>query len=167
MQNVQRIFWLSLLIGLVIAAASPAWAQEPADIERAEVQLALHEMKLQAERMETEIHHQNRTRELEIEAREVEIELMRAEVEECVDCADEDCDEKAAGFFFFLLCLVANILMAVWVYLDNRSRDAGQGIWIIITLLSGFFGALVYAVIRLGDLGKPAPRSSAARKSSN
>jgi hypothetical protein len=64
--------------------------------------------------------------------------------------------------------LIANILMAVWVYTDNRRRETGYGMWIAITVLVGFFGALVYAVIRLADTAATAPaaptRSSAARK---
>ena len=57
-----------------------------------------------------------------------------------------------------LLVAVVHILMAIWVYADNRKRGAGYGLWIVITLLSGFFGALVYAVIRLGDLAPSGSR---------
>ena len=37
-------------------------------------------------------------------------------------------------------------------YVDIRSRKAGSGLWVVITLLAGFFGALIYAVVRLGDM---------------
>ncbi len=52
------------------------------------------------------------------------------------------------------LCLVVHILIAIWVYQDIRQRNAGSGLWIVIALLTGLLGALVYAVARLGD--KPA-----------
>jgi hypothetical protein len=44
--------------------------------------------------------------------------------------------------------------MAVWVYKDIRARECGSGIWVAVALLAGLFGALVYAVVRLGDSGK-------------
>lgn len=53
-----------------------------------------------------------------------------------------------------MLCAVVHILAAVWVFQDIRARGAGSGIWIVIVLLAGLLGALVYAVVRLGDVKK-------------
>ena len=50
------------------------------------------------------------------------------------------------------MCLVVHILVAVWVFQDIRKRGTGSGIWIVIALISGLLGALVYAVVRLGDV---------------
>jgi len=50
-----------------------------------------------------------------------------------------------------LVILVVNILVAVWVYMDIRQLNRGSGLWIVIALLTGLLGALVYAVVRLGD----------------
>ena len=55
---------------------------------------------------------------------------------------------------FMFICFIVHILLAIWVYGDIRRRNTGSGIWIIITLLTGLLGALVYAIVRLGD--KPA-----------
>ena len=52
------------------------------------------------------------------------------------------------------LCIVVHILVAVWVFQDIRSRGTGSGIWIVIALIAGLLGALVYAVVRLGDAKK-------------
>jgi len=41
--------------------------------------------------------------------------------------------------------------MAIWVYKDVREQENGNSIWIVITLLAGFFGIVPYALIRLGD----------------
>lgn len=60
---------------------------------------------------------------------------------------------KEGGFWIFVG--IANLLMGIWVYQDTRRRESSSGIWIIITLMTGFFGALVYAVIRLGDNNRP------------
>ena len=51
-----------------------------------------------------------------------------------------------------VMCLVVNILVAIWVFQDIRTRGTGSGIWIVIALISGLLGALVYAVVRLGDV---------------
>ncbi|MBL7188372.1 MAG: hypothetical protein ISS70_18760 [Phycisphaerae bacterium] len=50
-----------------------------------------------------------------------------------------------------LLLLVVHILVAVWVYTDIRKLNSGSGIWIVIALLTGLLGTLVYAVVRMGD----------------
>jgi len=54
-------------------------------------------------------------------------------------------------FPLLAICCIVHVLVAVWVYQDLRRRNAGSGIWIVIALLAGLFGALVYAVVRLGD----------------
>ena len=57
--------------------------------------------------------------------------------------------KKFCGFMF--VCMVVHILLAVWAYQDIRKRNAGSGVWIVVTLLTGLLGALVYAVVRMGD----------------
>ena len=51
-----------------------------------------------------------------------------------------------------VMCLVVHILVAIWVFQDIRKRETGSGIWIVIALLAGLLGALVYAVVRIGDI---------------
>ena len=53
-----------------------------------------------------------------------------------------------------VMCLVVHILVAVWVFQDIRARGTGSGLWIVIALIAGLLGALVYAVVRLGDIKK-------------
>jgi len=52
-----------------------------------------------------------------------------------------------------LLCLIVviHILLAVWVFSDIRGRGQGHGIFIVLALLAGILGALLYAVVRIGD----------------
>ena len=50
-----------------------------------------------------------------------------------------------------LICAVVHLLLAIWVYQDIRNRNAGSGLWIVVTLLTGLLGVLVYALVRLGD----------------
>jgi len=59
---------------------------------------------------------------------------------------------KAAHcLMFVMICGIIHILMTIWVYQDIRKRNAGSGIWIVVALLTGLLGTLVYAVVRLGD----------------
>lgn len=52
----------------------------------------------------------------------------------------------------FVLGAVVNVLLAIWVYQDIRKRNSGSGLWIVLALLAGFFGTLLYAIVRLGDV---------------
>jgi hypothetical protein len=155
MRNLFRMGLLVISVSLGMGLCQSGWAQ---DYEEAAMQLEMRERGLSVERIEAEMAFQKQMRGLELEARRVEIDRMR----------DATPPGKGGAAGVLLLCLIANILMAVWVYTDNRRRETGYGIWIVITLLVGFFGALVYAVIRLGDTAATAPaapaRSSAARK---
>ena len=62
--------------------------------------------------------------------------------------------KHCVGFMF--LCIIVHLLLAIWVYQDIRRRNMGSGIWIVVTLLTGFLGALLYAIVRLGDKSAPA-----------
>lgn len=57
-----------------------------------------------------------------------------------------------AGMFIIMLCMcIIHVLVAVWVSRDIRQRNSGSGVWVAIALLAGLMGALVYAVVRIGD----------------
>ena len=59
---------------------------------------------------------------------------------------------KPFCFVVMVMCLIVHVLAAVWVFQDIRIRGTGSGIWIVIALIAGLPGALVYAVVRLGDM---------------
>jgi len=59
---------------------------------------------------------------------------------------------KPIYMLLMAICAAVHILVAIWVFQDIRSRGAGSGIWIVIALLAGLLGALVYAVVRLGEM---------------
>ena len=59
-------------------------------------------------------------------------------------------------FGFVFMCMIVHVLLAIWVYQDIRKRNAGSGIWIVVALLTGLPGALVYAVVRMGDARREA-----------
>lgn len=59
-------------------------------------------------------------------------------------------------FFFFVgTCLVIYVIMfiiwiliAVWVYRDAKERGMSAGVWVLIVLLIGIIGLIVYLVVR-------------------
>ncbi len=40
------------------------------------------------------------------------------------------------------------ILIAVWVYKDAKKRDMNAAVWLLIVLLTGCIGCIIYLVIR-------------------
>ena len=100
---------------------------------------------------------------IELEKQRTELERSKIGVEQArrnVQSRHGMCPGGRAGM---LLCIMihaailavialVHLLLAIWVYLDIRKRNAGSGLWIVITLLIGFFGVLPYAIVRMGDI---------------
>lgn len=51
---------------------------------------------------------------------------------------------------FVILFIVIDILIALWVYRDAEKRGMGGALWLIIVLLTGIIGLIIYLVVR-GD----------------
>ena len=51
----------------------------------------------------------------------------------------------------FLIGLICNILLAIWIYTDIRKRGEGSGIFIAMALVAGIPAAIIYALTRIGD----------------
>ncbi len=111
--------------------------------EEVEFQMEVREREMELHQREAEMDIERRMQELELEERELELEHLRRKHH-----------EKGDLHPLLLLVLVVHILVAVWVYQDIRRRGCGSGIWIVIALLTGLLGTLVYAVVRLGESEK-------------
>ncbi len=161
---------LSMMLAAIFMPAFAAAQEEgPEDIE---FQIEMHErkMELQYQEAERELQHQKaemeleyrnaemdlerRMQELELEKYKIELEHMRKPKEHPGHVKDNDDDDDDGAHPLLLLVLVVHILCAVWVYQDIRRRAGGSGIWIVIALLTGLLGTLVYAVVRIGESQK-------------
>ncbi len=47
-----------------------------------------------------------------------------------------------------VVMLIISILIAVWVYRDAKSRGMSGALWLIIVLLFGIIGLIIYLVVR-------------------
>ncbi len=56
-----------------------------------------------------------------------------------------------------LIWLLANILLAIWIYTDIRKRGDGPGVLIALALVAGVPAAIIYALVRIGDRKPQAP----------
>jgi len=140
-----------LMTLLVLLQASAGFCQEAEEageeLIAAEEHMALRRLQMEMEEDEAEMDFRRQIREIELEERHIEIEQQRARLEHAG--RREHHKKKCAPFL--ILCLVVHVLVAIWVYQDIRKRNSGSGVWIVITLLTGLLGALVYAVVRIGD----------------
>jgi hypothetical protein len=142
-----------VLVGVIMAMFVPGaalclGADETAEYENVERQLDLRQRELELQGREAELGFHGEMRKLKLEQRRMELQHKRAGKKHAEGWKHKR-EDKAAPFL--IVITIVHILMAVWVYQDIRKRGAGSGIWIVVALLTGLLGTLVYAVVRLGD----------------
>ena len=148
----KRYILSMMLVTIFLPAFAAAQEEGPEDIE---FQMDMRQREMELEYRNAEMDLERRMQELELEKRKIELEHMRRPKEHPVRLEQDDDDDDDDKLHPLLLLLaVVNILCAVWVYQDIRQRNAGSGIWIVIALLTGLLGTLVYAVVRLGESPK-------------
>ena len=156
---------IPLIMALLISAA--AFCQEheereiDIDIENAERQMHMRKMEMQLQQEEAEMHFHEQMREFELQARKMDLENAEMAREFKMHAAKMKFEKGEKDWAhakskddmgpLLLICLIVHILTAVWVFQDIRKRGAGSGLWIVIALLTGLLGTLVYAVVRLGE----------------
>jgi hypothetical protein len=133
-----------LLMSMLVPTA--VWCgefEEIAELEAIERQMEHREREMELEHREAEMGFEREMQQLELEERKTHIEREHA--------GHRERHGKKGAAPLLLLILVVHILVAVWVYTDIRKLNSGSGIWIVIALLTGLLGTLVYAVVRMGD----------------
>jgi len=58
-----------------------------------------------------------------------------------------------AGIWLTIIILIVvffiiGILLAVWVYRDAKKRDMNAAVWLLIVLLTGCIGCIIYLAVR-------------------
>ena len=147
----KRYILSMMLVTIFLPAFAAAQEEAPEDFE---FQMEMHERKMEMQHREAEMDLERRMQELELEKRKIDLENMRRPKEHPEHMKGNDDDDDNDLHPLLLLLAVVHILCAVWVYQDIRRRAGGSGIWIVIALLSGLLGTLVYAVVRLGESPK-------------
>jgi len=51
----------------------------------------------------------------------------------------------------FLIGMICNILLAIWIFTDIRKRGEGSGIFVAMALVAGIPAAIIYTLTRIGD----------------
>ena len=133
--------------------------------------LQLRERQLDIEERELDLQFQRQVKELEIEKYRAELKMNLAKAggelkKPDMPCGagkcgrgpegNGECREKCEDMAetVGLVLIIVHILLAAWIFQDIRKRNAGSGLWIVITLLIGFFGAVLYMLSRIGDSQK-------------
>ena len=144
----KRIVLMSvLLVSMFACTAVLSQEFEPEDME---IRMEMQEREMELQHREAAMNAEREMQKIEIEQRRLELENLERAHED-VDDNDDDDDCEGGLALLLIICAIVHILVAVWVYTDIRQLNRGSGIWIVIALLAGLLGALVYAVVRLGD----------------
>ena len=152
--------WVLLLVGVLgatvaLAQSAPPPAERP-PVSPAEQmqQMDMHLRGLEVRERESKLEFERAMESMQLEQRRMELDRQKQAGAapgwgpQPGPWRGHHCHGAGA---LLMLCAVLHALLATWVYQDNRRRNAGSGIWIVITLLAGLFGAAVYALVRLGD----------------
>jgi hypothetical protein len=51
----------------------------------------------------------------------------------------------------FLVWIICNLLLAIWIFTDIRQRGEGSGIFVALALVAGIPAAVIYSLVRIGD----------------
>jgi len=71
--------------------------------------------------------------------------------------------EQLEFLFASVFCLIPvvwfiiAILLCIWVYRDAESRGMSGALWLIIVLIAGLIGLIIYLVVRKEKRAAPAP----------
>ena len=159
-RGVRTVLCLAVLFTLFpVATVLAQEGDEGGDLDALELQIRQKEMELELAQMEAKLKFELELANLELEKKKIDIQAHRRRLE------DHGGGGRAVVGLFLLVMFVVNLLAAIWVYLDIRKRNAGSGIWIVITFFTGLFGSLIYCLIRLGDIKaeNPAPTKTTAQ----
>jgi len=67
-----------------------------------------------------------------------------------------------AGLFCIIpiVWFIIAILLCVWVYRDAESRGMSGALWLIIVIITGILGLIIYLIVRKEKQGPPSPAAA-------
>lgn len=69
--------------------------------------------------------------------------------------------------FIPLLFLIIGIVLAIWVYKDAQKRGSSGALWLIIVILTGIIGLIIWFVVRPPIGGEKKAATSSERRCPN
>jgi len=61
----------------------------------------------------------------------------------------------ASGMFCWVIWLVIWLLVGIWVYRDAESRGASGILWLLVVIVLGIIGLILYLILRPKGGGVP------------
>ncbi len=137
---------------VVLAMAAPRVVAQEDDQKMPSIEdMERFERALELEALKSDLAFKQEMGKLELEQRRVEIENQRRGRR----------GHKGHGGGLLLVIVITNILLTVWVFRDMHEQKIGRALWVPIVLLTGVFGALIYAIVRLADTRPKPPEAEA------
>jgi len=133
---------IAVMAMVLTAAATTAAAQEDEGNVELQKDLERHEIELEIQRLEDEANFDRQQQELDLEEHRLEIDRMRGH---------KPGHHDGGHGLFLLLIVISHILLTVWVFKDMNEKKIGRALWVPIVLLTGVFGAILYAIVRVAD----------------
>ena len=57
----------------------------------------------------------------------------------------------------YLAIFIVWIILAIWVYKDAKKRGENAVLWLLVVLLTGIIGLIVYLIVRKSEQPAPPP----------
>lgn len=133
---------LTLILLIATLFTPTLYAEEhQEDFEEFKRDIERRHMQMELQKQEIELDFIRQTHAMELKERHLKLDRM----------ARRSANPHKKHAPLFIIILIIHVLTAVWTYQDIRQRSRGSGLWIVLSLLAGLLGALVYAVTRIAD----------------
>jgi len=163
MKTLNQLYLFTAIIGLALSStATTSYAQESRDATAQRLERLERRVSEMAERQEQFIRRRGAPMERQRAAARRGDRLLRqpmTPVAPVVPPAGQQ-NPRAAKLvkslgdtlgLLFIIGIVCNILLAVWIFTDIRKRGEGSGIFVAMALVAGIPAAIIYALTRIGD----------------
>lgn len=146
-----------MVMMVAVFTAGFVWADIPQKPDP-DMQLKLEMRRLELRQKQLDIQQRESQMVFQDKLRQLDIEKQRAEIANQQKSAPRQSGKNGGmkcrhcGLAPLLaFAALIHILLAVWIYQDIRKRNTGSGLWIVLALLTGPVGTVLYLLARIGD----------------